>query len=169
MSIQICWSEGYQQSNCRQWLWREWGHTAYGAPSRVGTFFIRLQLSHWQRYQQSSYLLTRQSQILQEQLDWTNNISLKYWHKFSHWKWCSVKRHRFNYGTAFMWEERTCNTAISWNLFITNCHQSSAQKSLLPVKQNDNSNLNWSTYIKMKRKSFKIFKCTHKKLMAWNK
>jgi len=57
MSIQICWSEGYQQSNCRQWLWREWGHTAYGAPSRVGTFFIRLQLSHWQRYQQSSYLL----------------------------------------------------------------------------------------------------------------
>jgi len=125
MRVQICWTEGYQQSNWRQWPWRECGHTAYGAtwhtqaadaPSRVGTFFIRLYLSHWQWYQQSSYLLIRQSQILQEQSDWTNNIyyhSLEYWHKFPHWKLCSVKRHKFNYGMAFRWEERTFNTVIS--------------------------------------------------------
>lgn len=31
MRLQICWTEGYEQSNWRQRPWREWGHTAYGA------------------------------------------------------------------------------------------------------------------------------------------
>jgi hypothetical protein len=47
---------------------------------------------------------------------------------------------------AFRWEERTFNTAI----------QSSAQTNWLPVTQNDDSNLNWSTYVAMKKKVLKF-------------
>jgi hypothetical protein len=81
MRLQICWTEGYEQSNWRQWPWRVWGHTAYGATWHTWSagapqswHLVRLQLSHPWGYQQSSYLLTWQSQILQEQSDWTNNL-----------------------------------------------------------------------------------------------
>jgi len=85
-------------------------------PSQSWHLFIRLQLSHPWRYKQSSYLSAWQSQILQVQSEWTINIyyhSLEYWHKFPHWKWCSVQRHRYNYGMAFRWEECTLNIAIN--------------------------------------------------------
>ena len=125
MREQICWTEGYQQPNWRQWPWKEWGQNRLWyyladrgerCPHKFDNFFIRLQTVT--STQIAAVFVFNDTAL--SNLIWT--IWMNEWYLLLfNWIVAQIpslevvyckETHKFNYGMACRWEECTFNTTI---------------------------------------------------------